>query len=63
MCIRFSLQGVHRFELSRLSNMSNLLSCGSHHVDNLMEVMVVYGLLYYKTYITTLDWLSSCWQV
>jgi hypothetical protein len=42
VCIRFPLQGVHRFELPRLSDMSNHLSCGSHHIDNLMELMIIY---------------------
>jgi hypothetical protein len=42
MCIRFSLQGVCRFELPRLSDISNRLSYGSHQVDNLMKLMVVY---------------------
>jgi hypothetical protein len=38
----FPLQCVHRFELSWLLDMSNHLSYGSHHVDNLMELLMVY---------------------
>jgi hypothetical protein len=37
-CIRFPLQVVHRFESPRLSDMSNFLSCGHQHLDNLMEL-------------------------
>jgi hypothetical protein len=35
-CSVFPLQGVHRFESPRLSDMSNRLFFGSHHVDDLM---------------------------
>jgi hypothetical protein len=42
VCIRFSLQGVHQFKLPRLSDMSNHLACGSQHVDNLMELIMIY---------------------
>jgi hypothetical protein len=41
VCIKFSLQGVHRFKSPRLSGMTNHLSCGRQHVDNLMELLVV----------------------
>jgi hypothetical protein len=41
MSIRFFLLCVHRFESPWLSGMSNCLSCGSQHVDNLIELMVV----------------------
>jgi hypothetical protein len=34
MCIRFALQGVHRFESPRLSGMSNCFSCDCHQVVN-----------------------------
>jgi hypothetical protein len=34
MCIRFLLQDVQQFKSSRLSNMSNLLSCGRQDVVN-----------------------------
>jgi hypothetical protein len=33
----FPLQSLYRFELPRLSDMNNCLSCGRHHVDNLIE--------------------------
>jgi hypothetical protein len=51
MCIRFPVQGVHQFKSPRLSDMSNRLSCGSQHIRGLF------------TCISTLDWLSSGWQV
>jgi hypothetical protein len=35
----FPMQGVHRFESSRLSDMTNRLACGRYHEDNLMELM------------------------
>jgi hypothetical protein len=38
---RFPLSGVHWFKLPQLVDMSNRLSCGLQHVDNLMELMVV----------------------
>jgi hypothetical protein len=34
LCIKFPLQGVHRFESSRLSDMSNRLACGRQHITN-----------------------------
>jgi hypothetical protein len=37
MCIRFLLHNVHRFKLSRLSDMSNHLSYGHQHEVNLSE--------------------------
>jgi hypothetical protein len=38
----FPLQGVHRFESPRLSDMSNSLSCSSHDIDNLIELLIIY---------------------
>jgi hypothetical protein len=39
MCIRFLLHDVHQFESSRLSDISNCLSCDYQHINNLMELM------------------------
>jgi hypothetical protein len=56
--IRFLLQGVHRFESLRLSNMSNRLfiSVGTWLI---IEILFIndYDLLLI-TYLTTLIWLS-----
>jgi hypothetical protein len=38
--IMFFIYGVHRFESSQLLDMSNGLSYGSQHIDNLIELMV-----------------------
>jgi hypothetical protein len=41
----FPLQGVHRFESPRLSDMSNRFSCSTHLVANLMELMEYWFML------------------
>jgi hypothetical protein len=62
MCVAcrscFPLQGVHRFESLRLSDMSNCLSRGSLHVENLMAWLMAYnGIDMYNYLIATLAWL------
>jgi hypothetical protein len=54
----FPLQGVHRFESPRLSNMSNHLSRSSLHVENLMAWIMAYNGSDMYNYLTaTLAWL------
>jgi hypothetical protein len=51
----FPMQGVHRFESPRLSNMSNRLSRGSLHVENLMAWIMAYnGIVMHNYLIATL---------
>jgi hypothetical protein len=50
----FPMQGVHRFELPRLSDMSNHLPRGSLHIENLMAYN---GTDMYNCLIATLAWL------
>jgi hypothetical protein len=38
MCIRFPLDGEHRFKLPRLLDISNRLSCGHQHIAKIWNV-------------------------
>jgi hypothetical protein len=54
----FPQKGVHRFESLRLSDMSNRLSRGSVHVENLMAWIMAYNGIDLYNYLTaTLAWL------
>jgi hypothetical protein len=54
----FPLQGVYRFESTRISDMNNRLSRGSLHVENLMAWMMAYNRIDMCNYlIEILAWL------
>jgi hypothetical protein len=60
VCIRFTLYDIHRFELPRLSDISNYLSQGRQHIVTwLKNGIIEYGLNYYNYCIAIVDCFST----